>query len=100
MPEVRPKRGCDLCGGVDDHPRHVLAVPPDYPGAIPTAEVVRIAIGNGANDEMVTALLAPDTVIRHMDCCATAGCAICAEMVAASGGAKGPKLLAHIIGGK
>jgi hypothetical protein len=98
MPDQRPKRACDVCGGVDDHPRHVMSVPPDFPGAVPSAEIIRTAISNGATDEMVAALLAPDTVIRHMDCCADAGCldGSCTQVLTKAGSKRRDDLTRHL----
>lgn len=60
---TRPTRGCNVCGQVDDHPRHV------------------------------------DVNIRHIDCCAAAGCATCKATEAATKGERGPALLKAIQGG-
>lgn len=64
----RPTRTCDVCGAEDDHPRHV----------------------HGLDDG--------GTQMRHMDCCAKAGCpdGTCDSTVSASGGLTGDALLAYI----
>jgi len=73
-PDHRVQRVCDPCATVnpeaawDDHPRHLHV------------------LGDGTVQS------------RHMDCCAAAGCpdGTCPEIVAASGGAKGADLVAHL----
>ena len=62
----RPIRGCDVCGQSDDHPRHVLGHP-DHGGTV-----------------------------RHMDCCAAQGCALCAETEAANEVRRGRALIDHL----
>lgn len=62
----RPLRLCDVCGQLDDHPRHVQNLGPR------------------------------GTVIRHMDCCASRGCETCAETEKANGGKRGQKLIDHL----
>jgi len=66
----RPIRPCDLCGLEDDHPRHMVATP------------------DGEGEQ-----------IRHLDCCAAAGCpsGTCADQVAGTEGLSGVDLLAHIL---
>ena len=71
---------CDLCGGVDDHPRHMLGGgdPGQYPA--PTAAVVRkvshavadLAPADG--DRLMALLLDTGGQDRHIDCCRAAGC--------------------------
>lgn len=90
----RMLRGCDRCRQVDDHPRHVLGVPAGHDGAVPAgavlAELTRAAIRAGLSDDQVTLMLAeqldPQTVVRHPDCCAAAGCydRSCDRIVAAT----------------
>lgn len=89
-------RGCDVCGQVDDHPRHVLGVPADWPGAVPdqtvVAELIRQASAAGADPDQLAFLLAeqadPTTVVRHPDCCAAVGCydGSCQAMLTRHGG--------------
>ncbi len=74
-------RACDLCGGVDDTPRHITNVPTDTAGAVPDADIIRAAIQNGADDAAIDALLDPTTLIRHFECCRDAGCAECAAVL-------------------
>lgn len=97
-PEARRLRLCDVCGQLDDHPRHVQGVPPGFPGAVPSDEF----IANLAADVppyAVVELTDPTTIVRHQDCCAAQGCLICKETEAANGGARGDALLASIQAG-
>lgn len=70
MGEFLPIRPCHGCGSYDDHPRHVHAQ------------------ADGTEQ------------IRHMDCCATAGCSICPAQIEGAAGAKGADLRAHLTRGK
>lgn len=63
-------RGCDGCGQTDDHPRHVVS------GGSPDGTLV------------VTA--------RHMDCCASEGCTVCAAQLAGAEHLRGDELRAHL----
>jgi hypothetical protein len=71
MAETRPVRGCDICGKVDDHPRHVIGV---VDGGVPSDDIVNKIIEAGADAAAIRQVLDPATTIRHMDCCAGAGC--------------------------
>lgn len=107
--DKRPMRGCDACGGVDDHPRHVfdatgiegaqLAAPKEtvakaYENAegVPLPELV--AIIRDLEDATVQT--------RHMDCCAEAGCpdGTCDEILKRTKNAHGLDLVAAITGEK
>lgn len=66
MSDERPIRGCGVCGRADDHPRHVVG--------------------------LVNAR-GPAPEPRHIDCCAAAGCAACAQTVAESEGRTGQALI-------
>lgn len=76
----RAVRVCDLCGGVDDHPRHVLAGGDPDSHAKPSPAVVRkvsAAISNLPVDEadrLLADLLDTGSQDRHIDCCRAAGC--------------------------
>jgi hypothetical protein len=104
QPEVRPMRMCNVCGGVDDHPRHVHGV---APGDAPTTdEIAALALEN-AGPEHFKAILSQirdnDTQIRHMDCCREAGCpdGSCNE-IAKTGAEelRGMDLVEHLTSGK
>jgi hypothetical protein len=77
----RPIRGCDVCGGVDDHPRHVIA---GAPGAAGNADpvIVRRTVANctalDLDEATASAVLAgimdTSSQDRHRDCCRSVGC--------------------------
>lgn len=64
--DERPQRSCDLCGLIDDHPRHVLVLEPG---------VAQVA---------------------HLDCCAANGCPVCQASEEANGGRRGDELIAYL----
>lgn len=108
-----PVRVCDLCGGVDDHPRHVIAGA--AAGAYTPDESVR-----GVVEANITSLVAAGTVDvatalrlgrdyddttsqdRHIDCCAAAGCptGTCGPQVEGAAGKTGAALRKHILSGR
>lgn len=87
-------RGCDVCGGVDYHPKHVHTPNPDEP-ANPTqatmTAIIAAAGKAGATPDQLTWLtfdqMDPTNVVRHWDCCRDAGCpgGVCAENLARLG---------------
>lgn len=96
-------RVCDLCGGVDDHPRHVLA------GGIaqavydpPSEEIISRVITNSPDDQRarllrdLTDLSSSD---RHMDCCREDGCpdGSCDKVTAGAENLRGNDLLKHLV---
>lgn len=102
----RAYRVCDACGGVDDHPRHVIAGGADS-FAAPTDEIVALVMANARAaglDEIVVArllrdLLSSASMDLHMDCCRERGCPTGACDVQTSGAekARGAKLLEHLV---
>lgn len=105
----RPLRGCEVCGGVDSGPRHVVAVEDERLarstglGGVPSAEMVRKLVENGISEDGLMALLDPTTSVRHMDCCASVGCPAepgeqCGDPERAGSGKRDTALLAHITG--
>lgn len=90
----RPIRYCDLCGGLDDHPRHVIAVPAG--GAAPNEVLASV---DGGPASAVAELLNDRVLIRHIDCCAAAGCEVCQATEAVTNGARGEQLLSAIEAG-
>jgi hypothetical protein len=100
----RALRVCDLCGGVDDHPRHVLAGgdPDAYPK--PSPETVRRVLEASPADDadrLLGDLLDTGTSDRHMDCCRNAGCpdGSCDTVTAGAEDLRGVELLNHLTGG-
>jgi hypothetical protein len=93
---------CDLCGGVDDHPRHSLAGGDadtyDAPSGSMVAKVAQAA-PEADRDRLVAELLDTGTTSRHKDCCREAGCPTgeCDAELAGWDGKTGKGLLAHIV---
>lgn len=97
-PAPRLQRLCDVCGGYDEHPRHVTSVAPGTEGTVPdNAFLDGLAAGVGAR--AIAELMDPSTLVRHMDCCASRGCEICLEVTTATGGAHGDALTAALASG-
>lgn len=105
--DVRPLRICDLCGQVDDHPRHVVA---HAPGSVPVNQplVAQIKGTRGLSPEVKAAVIADieDTSLelRHMDCCAQAGCpdgsCVAIRKVGNASKLKGMELVGFLTSGK
>jgi hypothetical protein len=104
----RPLRVCDLCGGVDDHPRHSLAgTIPGYEGfPRPSQDVVDRVLDSAAGEDrarLLRDLYDTATSDRHLDCCAAAGCPEPGELSCANrtAGAKGTgkAMLTHLTKG-
>lgn len=111
----RALRVCDLCGGVDDHPRHVIAgtvprnlatgqsVPAAGDGPFPPpgddiiAKVVAAAPA-GELPRLLRDLMDTTSSDRHLDCCAAAGCPTdtCGPQVADAPGT-GRQMLDHLM---
>jgi hypothetical protein len=97
-------RVCDLCGGVDDHPRHVLAggLPNVFPR--PGDNIVNAVLANAPVDDrarLIRDLLDTGSSDRHMDCCRAAGCpdSTCNQVTAGAEELRGADLLIHLTGG-
>jgi hypothetical protein len=97
----RALRVCDLCGGVDDHPRHVLAgqLPGTYqrPGDDIVAQVAKHAPKTELG-RLLAELFDTGTSDRHMDCCRAAGCptGACDEQTVGAEELRGADLLQHL----
>lgn len=75
----RPMRSCDVCGQIDDHPRHIFAAEGSGEVYAVNAKAVDAAYakkGLGARDVVAIVRDLEDTssLTRHMDCCREAGC--------------------------
>jgi len=109
----RPLRVCDLCGQVDDHPRHGLvgSVPGQAIMAAPAEDIVNKVLDAAPADQrarLMRELTDTSTSDRHLDCCAAAGCPMvsspieseraqsCPEKLKGADGVTGKKLLAHL----
>ena len=95
-------RVCDLCGGVDDHPRHVIAggTPGVYPP--PSDDIVNRVIAaapDGDRARLVRDLMDTGSSDRHMDCCREAGCpdGTCTTQTAGAENERGAALLEHLV---
>ncbi|MEV6297846.1 hypothetical protein AB0M02_00400 [Actinoplanes sp. NPDC051861] len=99
----RPLRVCDLCGGVDDHPRHVLTDPAqgfEKPSDAVVDQVLAEAPA-AERSRLVRELLDTSASDRHMDCCRVAGCPTgdCGTQTAGAEELRGGALLAHLMEG-
>ncbi len=97
-------RVCDLCGGCDDHPRHVIA------GGDPKAKVIEqpgedivAKVLEAAKPEdrarLLRDLMDVSSSDRHLDCCREAGCpdGTCDVVTAGAESKRGADLLKHIV---
>jgi hypothetical protein len=97
-------RVCDLCGGVDYDPRHVIVGSQADLFPAPGPEMIRKVMENSPKDDPETAdrLLADivDTSSRdhHMDCCRDAGCPVCALQTSGVEAKRGMALRKHLTG--
>lgn len=70
-------RVCDLCGAVDDHPRHVIGGPTrDVFDRVPDEIVDKVLAAAPEQDRgrLLRDLLDTGSSDRHLQCCAAAGC--------------------------
>jgi hypothetical protein len=73
----RPLRICDVCGGVDDHPRHSHV---EAPGVVPvnqehlTKVIADESLSAADRARIVADIVDTTTQLRHMDCCRAVGC--------------------------
>lgn len=100
MAEDRPVRMCDLCGQVDDHPRHVWDhVPGDGKSDVELGvKALSAAPDPVAYENVLRHLKDDNTTMRHMDCCRQAGCpdGTCDEITKGAETKTGDALLRHI----
>lgn len=99
--EGRVLRVCDLCGGVDDHPRHVIAGTERDAFTRPPDEILNKVLDAAPAEDrarLVNDLLDTTSSDRHLDCCAAAGCpsGTCGPQVAGAPGT-GKKMLNHLM---
>lgn len=102
----RALRVCDLCGGVDDHPRHVIAGTrggPDVVERPSTENVTKVMdatrdLPKEDGQRLLDAFLDTTSSDRHLDCCAEAGCPTdtCGPQVSDAPGV-GKKMLEHLM---
>lgn len=99
--EGRVLRVCDLCGGVDDHPRHVIAGTERDAFTRPSDEILNKVLDVAPAEErarLVQDLVDTTSSDRHLDCCAAAGCptGTCGPQVADAPGV-GVQMLDHLM---
>src|SRR5689334_13596127 len=73
----RPLRVCDLCGGVDDHPRHSFGGPLTGVFPAPSDELVDkvlAAAPEGERGRLLRDLMDTASLEAHKDCCRARGC--------------------------
>lgn len=97
----RVLRVCDLCGQVDDHPRHVIAGTERDAFSRPSDDILNKVLDAAPADDrarLVNDLLDTTSSDRHLDCCAAAGCptGTCGPQVAGAPGT-GRKMLDHLV---
>jgi hypothetical protein len=98
----RTLRVCDVCGGVDDHPRHVLAGIVADSFEPPSQATLQRVIDNSPDDQMarlVSELTDRSSQDRHMDCCRVVGCpdGICNVQTVGAEDLRGVQLLEHLV---
>ena len=101
-----PLRVCDICGGVDTHPRHVIGHADGDAPEVDKDILARII----ENEDLAStdrAAAVADIVdrtlqLRHMDCCRSVGCpdGTC-DLIAATGAGdlRGEELREHLTSG-
>ena len=99
--EGRLLRVCDLCGGVDDHPRHVIVGGPEVVAAPSEATVAAVVAAAPSDDlaRLLRDLYDTSASDRHLDCCRAAGCpdGSCGRQTAGAEGKRGGDLLEHLM---
>lgn len=92
--EDRPLRYCDVCGQLDNHPRHVRQIDRSAPDLV-VSDAVLASLPPGP-PEALRQLMAPRVTVRHPDCCAAEGCDLCARTETENGGRRGQELIDHL----
>jgi hypothetical protein len=93
----RPLRVCDLCGGVDDHPRHSFGGPLAGVFPAPSDEMVSTVLAaapEGDRGRLLRELMDTGSLELHKDCCRDRGCPTgqCDEELAEVGDLRGLEL--------
>jgi hypothetical protein len=94
--DERPLRFCDVCGQLDDHPRHVVQLVGDATEGTPSDEFLAGLTMGDAPVYAVKQLVDGTFTCRHMDCCAANGCPTCQATEAEYGERRGQKLIDHL----
>lgn len=95
-------RVCDLCGGVDDHPRHVIAGGPPDVFTQPSDEILTRVLAAAPAAErarLIRDLMDTSSSDRHLDCCREAGCpdGTCNTQTTGAETKRGEALLTHLV---
>jgi hypothetical protein len=98
----RALRVCDLCGGVDDHPRHVIAGHDADGFQRPGDDIVNKVLNSAPAEHrarLLRELTDTSSSDRHLDCCAAAGCPTdtCGPQVKDAKGKTGAAMLDHLV---
>lgn len=91
-------RLCDMCGGYDNYPRHVVNLPGGSVDAVPSHAFLS-SLPDGCSALAIAELMDSTTYVRHINCCAEGGCLICVETLNVVGGVSGDELTAAITSG-
>ena len=96
--DQRPVRMCDVCGGVDDHPRHVFAHAPGDGETNNDVAAAALAAAGADSAAIIGHIRDNTTTMRHMDCCRDAGCpdGTCNEVTQGAEQLRGPDLVNHL----
>lgn len=104
----RPLRVCDLCGGVDDHPRHTIVGTVAGVDLIPAPsdDIINRVLDQAPPADrarLMRDLTDTSSTERHLDCCRTAGCPEpadspnnCANRTGGAEDLRGARLLGHL----
>lgn len=102
----RPLRVCDLCGGVDDHPRHVIGGYEITTFEPPSDAIVGKVLDTAPVEHrarLLRELQDTSSQDRHLDCCREYGCPLpvdhpshCANRTLGAERKRGKSLLTHL----
>ena len=97
----RHNRICDVCGGFDDHPRHVISLaevtsPPPVTPELVKKLALTVDLSSDGGVAALADLYDQSLMLRHPDCCRSVGCpdGSCHSLPEKTG----YDLLAHIVG--
>lgn len=97
MTSKRLVQGCDVCGQVDDHPRHTKFYPVGEGDASASLQALQKAMDSNISPEALRDMADAGRAVRHFDCCASQGCQVCAKTLHTVGeDLRGPDLIAAI----
>jgi hypothetical protein len=95
-------RVCDVCGGVDDHPRHQVVGDPGTgpPNDVAVSAVLEADLSSDMRVTLLNDLYDTSLLLRHLDCCRNTGCpdGTCDTQTAGAETLRGAELLRHLTG--